>query len=136
MTTSIHKLNQGYLVFTDHGAGPWRWLLRSGFRHCFVILASETHAVSFDPLLNRVELRVIEGPIAPLLAQLQRQGATILPVTVQPGRRRWQGADCVRLAKRLLGLSPWAAFSPAGLWRWGVFIKCSNNVLDKITPHP
>lgn len=130
MQTSIHRFDHGFLVFTDHGAGPFAWLLRRGFRHCFVILAADDFAVTLDPLLHRAELRVIQGPLAPVLERLQANGAIITPIDVQPGCRSWRGADCLRMAKRLLGLSLWAPLTPYGLYKIAISHKCSNNVLD------
>lgn len=136
MQTSIHRFQYGYLVFADHGSGPLAWLLRRGFLHCFVILATDDFAVTLDPLLHRAELRVIDGPLKPVLAQLEANGATITPIAVQPGRRSWRGADCMRMAKRLLALSPWAAATPYGLYKTLQSNKCSRKVLDMRNDHP
>lgn len=117
-------------MFTDHGAGPTAWLLRRGFRHCFVILATDDFAVTLDPLLHRAEVRVIKGPLEPVLQRLRANGAVILPIAVQPGRRSWRGADCLRMAKRLLGLSLWSPLTPYGLYKSAINNKCSYKVLD------
>ncbi len=135
MQTKIHRFQHGYLVFTDHGSGPLAWLLRRGFRHCFVILATDGFAVTLDPLLHRAELRVIDGPLEPVLERLEANGATITPIAVQPSRRSWRGADCMRMAKRLLGLSPWAAATPYGLYKILQSNKCSYKVLDMQSDH-
>ena len=136
MQTTIHRFQHGYLVFTDHGSGPLTWLLRRGFRHCFVILAAEDFAVTLDPLLHRAELRVIDGLLEPVLERLAANGATITPIAVQAGRRSWRGADCMRMAKRLLGLSPWAAATPYGLYKILQSNKYSHKVLNMRSEHP
>lgn len=123
-------------MFTDHGAGPLSWLLRRGFRHCFVILAADDFAVTLDPLFHCAELRVIDGPFAPVLARLRASGATVTPIAVQLGRRSWRGADCMRMAKRLLGLIPWAAATPYQLFKRLNQEKCSYNILNIGSDHP
>ena len=136
MQTTIHRFQHGYLVFTDHGSGPLTWLLRRGFRHCFVILAAEDYAVTLDPLRHRAELRVIDGLLEPVLERLAANGATITPIAVQAGRRSWRGADCMRMAKRLLGLSPWAAATPYGLYKILQSNKGSHKVPNMRSEHP
>ena len=91
-----------------------------------MILAAEDFAVTLDPLLHRAELRVIDGLLEPVLERLAANGATITPIAVQAGRRSWRGADCMRMAKRLLGLSPWAAAAPI------VFTKSCNRINVRI----
>jgi len=101
-----------------------------------VILAAEDFAVTLDPLLHRAELRVIDGPLEPVLERLAANGATITPIAVQAGRRSWRGADCMRMAKRLLGLSPWAAATPYGLYKILQSNKYSHKVLNMRSEHP
>ena len=77
MQTDIYRFQYRSLVFTDYGSGPVAWLL------------------------HRSELRVMDGPLEPLLEQLEANGATITlqslcsPVAARsrPGGGRSQSAQ-------------------------------------------
>ncbi len=49
---------KAWVVFTGQTDRPWLRFLRPGFRHCFVLLNDGRQWMSFDPMLNHIEVKI------------------------------------------------------------------------------
>ena len=111
------------VVFVDHAAWWWLRLLRPGFRHCFVVLATGTVWLACEPLKDRIELVVLNLPREFDLARFyHEQGHRVLSgQRPQPGpRRRFTLAPvtCVTVVKRVLAIdAPWV-WTPSQLYAY------------------
>jgi hypothetical protein len=101
------------VVFADHAGCPWLRPLRRGFRHCFVVLRTDSVWLACEPLKDRIELDALVLPDDFDLATFYcQQGHQVLlgeRVRVRArGRVALAPLTCVTVVKRLLGIdAPW-----------------------------
>ena len=114
--------DETYVVFHGQADLPWLRLLRPGFRHCYAVLRSGGRWLSFDPMLNRLEVRVhAHLPLDfDLPGWLAARGHTVVRAVIDGTRSRpapWRPFTCVEAVKRLLGLHARAVLTPWQLYR-------------------
>jgi len=111
---------RAFVAFAGAGKRPWSWLLRPGFRHCFVMLDDGRGWTTVEPLSSRID--VVRQPLAPsedLPARYLRKGHLVLPAPLaRPERADWpQPLTCVAVVKRVLGLRAPFVLTPWQLYR-------------------
>ena len=114
------------VVFTDRCAVWWLRGLRSGFRHCFLLMRERDRWILADSLAHRLCLRILDHQeAAGLLVTLTRGGDRIVPVrpVAAPLRRKrpLRPFSCVELSARSLGMDARLTLTPFQL-----FIKCTR----------
>ena len=113
---------KAWVVFSGQADRPWLKLLRPGFRHCFVILNDGHHWLSFDPMLNHIDLQV-HGHVPAtfdLPGWLRGRGLLVVESPVDHSRRRPLPLalfTCVEAVKRVLGLHRFFILTPWQLYR-------------------
>jgi hypothetical protein len=101
------------VMFADYAGCPWLRGLRRGFRHCFVVMRTDSIWLACEPLKDRIELDALALPDDfDLAAFYHEQGHQVLLGQRPPpkARRRFAVAPltCVSVVKRLLGIdAPW-----------------------------
>lgn len=108
------------VVFRGDADLWWQWLLKPGFRHCFVCLNDGRHWLVVDPLSCGLEVGVLTvAAEVDLAAWLRRHALTV--VAVRPTRLRRPLPPglltCVETVKRVLGLSAPLVVTPWQLYR-------------------
>lgn len=113
---------KAWVVFSGQADRPWLKLLRPGFRHCFVILNDGRHWLSFDPMLNHIDLRVHDHVPAEfdLPGWLRMRGQKVIVAPVDHTRKKPVPVSlftCVEAVKRVLGLHRFFIVTPWQLYR-------------------
>lgn len=111
-----------FVVFSGETGIRWlRWLLRPGFRHCFVVWRDGARWVSFDPLAHRTEILVHDLPDGfDLPGWLAGQGHTLARARFAappPRPAPLMPMSCVEAVKRVLGLHSRRIVTPWQLYR-------------------
>jgi hypothetical protein len=110
------------VVFADDTTLKWLRPLKSGFRHCFVLVKRDGAWILCNPLSHYTDLDAVGGSLGgPAMADwYRRQGFTVvetLAVRPPPVCAPVRPFTCVEAVKRALGLqAPWV-FTPAQLYR-------------------
>lgn len=113
---------RAWVVFSGQADRPWLKMLRPGFRHCFVILNDGDHWLSFDPMLNHIDLRVhshVPGDFD-LPGWLAARGQKVVAAPVDHSRKKPLPLalfTCVEAVKRVLGLHRFYILTPWQLYR-------------------
>lgn len=112
---------KAWVVFSGQADRPWLRFLRPGFRHCFVILNDGRHWLSFDPMLNHIDLRVhdhVPGDFD-LPGWLRARGQRVVAAPVDRSRQDPLPLTlftCVEAVKRVLGLHRFFVLTPWQLY--------------------
>ena len=114
---------QAYVVFTGKTDIWWLKFLKSGYRHCFILLNDGVRWISIDPLAPYTDIQIyhhIEAgyDIAPWLKQ---QGYRVVQATVNTAHNKpapFMLYSCVESVKRILGLHCWRIMTPWQLYQY------------------
>jgi hypothetical protein len=110
-----------WVVFSDETDLWFLKILKSGFRHCFIIMQQDNRWVLIDPRSDKTEIQILphphhfnfprfwieQGKTVVKIPQVQtpRKIASILPIS------------CVEIIKRFIGLHRWWIVTPHQLYR-------------------
>ena len=125
---------KAWVVFSGQADRPWLKLLRPGFRHCFVILNDGRHWLSFDPMLNHIDLRV-HGHVPStfdLPGWIAARGQLVVAAPVDHARQKPMPLamfTCVEAVKRILGLHRFLLLTP---WQLSRHFMQEFNTKEKI----
>lgn len=111
---------KAWVVFSGQADLKWLRLLRSGFRHCYVVLNDGEHWISLDPLSCHTEVTVHHiAPDFDLPQWLTQRGLTVIPAPINPKQRPapWMLYSCVEAVKRVLGIHDCWLFTPWQLYK-------------------
>lgn len=110
------------VVFVGCSTLRWLSLLRRGYRHCFVAVATTRGWVVHDPRCHRTEVSVLEPiPAAELVAHFRLYGCMAVATQLRfPSPRMAPPGPhtCVESVKRILGVRSWRVFTPRQLFRY------------------
>jgi len=116
------------VVFSDNTGLWWLKLLKSGFRHCFMILETDRGYVWLDPLSQRFTVRLLDGMEYDGLKEwYENQGMKVIPVLVNEQGNRpfpWGVMSCVEVIKRVIGVRQGMIFTP---WQLYQYLKRTNS---------
>ncbi len=112
---------KAWVVFSGQADRPWLKFLRPGFRHCFVILHDGQHWLSFDPMLNHIDLQVHSHvpDDFDLPGWLRRRGQRVVKAPVDHSHKNSAPVSlftCVEAVKRVLGLHRFFILTPWQLY--------------------
>lgn len=116
---TARKTQKAWVVFSGQADLKWLRLLKSGYRHCYVLINDGEHWVSIDPLSGHTEVTVHDlAPDFDLPAWLQARGMITIaaPITPQAKQAPPGLCSCVESVKRILGLhapfilTPWQLY--------------------------
>lgn len=122
MTVSACEWTHGLVVFADATDLWWLRLLRPGFRHCFVALASPGGWVIIDPMSHVTS--VAHFPLIEefdLAAWYRLHGLKVVPVKKNTTDKRvapFLPHSCVECVKRILGIRALCVLTPWQLYRY------------------
>lgn len=110
------------VVFHGQPDHPLAFLLRPGFRHCFVcVLAGPEpgYWVSIDPTTGPIAVAVECGPAYDLRAYYEELGCTVVEThtCLTPPRWPFALANCTGAVKAVLGLRAPFVITPYQLYR-------------------
>jgi hypothetical protein len=112
-------MRRALVVFSGRADLPWQRLLKTGFRHCSLIVEDGPNWLLVEPLASCLQVRSIGSVQVDLAGRLQRAGFAVLETAVAPVGNRaaplglW---TCVETVKRGLGVrsvwvqTPWQLF--------------------------
>ncbi|MEO1089161.1 MAG: hypothetical protein AAFX81_00890 [Pseudomonadota bacterium] len=109
------------VVFTDQRQSTWLRWLRSGYRHCFVVVRDPAGEwLACDWLCGRLEFHVY-GPQQPtaLIDAFVARGHRVVAVVKlrRRGRRSpFRLMSCVEIVKQAIGVGGWRPITPHGLF--------------------
>lgn len=109
------------VVFTGMTGIRWLKPLRSGFRHCFVVVFQGDTAIVCDPLSNQMLLGSVR-PATPAVVSdwYCERGFTVVATEICEAPRRGallRPLTCVEIVKRVLGISAPFVLTPWQLYR-------------------
>lgn len=117
----MNETHKAWVVFTGQTDLPWLWVLRRGFRHCFVVLKTQDRWISIDPLAHKTEIGMHALPSDfDLPSWLEKRGLTVIETEIRSAPKCVAPPmmfTCVELVKRVLGLHDWKIITPWQLYR-------------------
>jgi hypothetical protein len=117
----INAEKRVWVVFTGESDLPWLYWLRSGFRHCFVVMNDGARWISIDPLSHRTEIVTHDlPPEFDLPRWLESRGHRALKTCIRAKTRPapLMLFTCVEAVKRILGIHNRFIFTPFQLYRY------------------
>ena len=122
------QTQKAWVVFCAHTDLPWLRFLKSGFRHCFILLNDNQVWVSIDPLSTHTDIQIHHhlGGDYDLPRWLETQGFKVLSAEINTSHTRpapWMAFTCVEAIKRTLGIHRRFIFTP---WQLYKFLKNKN----------
>lgn len=121
MRISASEWTHGLVVFADATDLWWLRLLRPGFRHCFVVLATAGGWVIVDPMSHVTSIAYFPFIEEFDLRQWYVQcGLTVVPVKNNTTDKRvapFLPHSCVESIKRILGIRALTVLTPWQLYR-------------------
>ena len=111
-----------WIIFTGKTDIWWLRFLKSGYRHCFIILNDGRRWMSIDPLAPYTDIQVYYHitPDFNLPNWLKEQGHTTLLCAVNKTHQKpapFMLYTCVESVKRILGLHCWRIITPWQLYK-------------------
>lgn len=114
--------SEALVVFSGSAAVRWLRVLKTGFRHCFLVIQSAGNWIIYDPLAGGTELAVVEAYDGDELAEFfAGYGLTV----VKTRSRRltqtpipWRPFTCVEAVKRGLGIRDGSIWTPWQLYQY------------------
>lgn len=120
MTAGTSSAIPAVVVFAGGTTLRWLRVLRPGFRHCFIAVASGGGWVILDPLSHMTSIAVVEGYSADQLADwYESHGLKTVKTTLREAPARmapFAPATCVEAVKRVLGIHAWSVMTPRQLY--------------------
>jgi len=120
--SSPDKTGIALVVFSSDADLNWLRVLKTGFRHCFIVLESSGCWIIYDPLLHRTDISVVEGDdVFGLLRLYRARGMRVVPWVVRcPAKRPAPMGlyTCVEAAKRILGIHSRRVITPWNLYNF------------------
>jgi hypothetical protein len=112
-----------WVVFSGQTDRPWLGFLRKGFRHCFVVINDGQRWISFDPMLNHIELKIHDHVPADfdLPRWLQKRGHIAVKARQDLSHKTPAPLalfTCVEAVKRFLGVHRFGIQTPWQLYRY------------------
>jgi len=112
------------VVFHGRGRHPLSFLLKEGFKHCFIAVKTNGCWVEIDALMGTPLIRILTQDDFPLKQFYEEQGFRVVETTqvhneISPWnfiRSRIILANCVGMVKAILGLNG-LIFSPYSLYK-------------------
>lgn len=114
-------MSRAIVVFHDHGIHWASPVLKTGFRHCFIVMEVGAYWVSIDPRAGLPEIDVVATASYDLatfyrshgFATVETERAASPPFRFMP----WSLANCVGVVKAILGLRAPLVVTPHMLYR-------------------
>lgn len=120
---------KAWVVFCAQSDLPWLKCLKSGFRHCFLLLHDGQVWISVDPLSPYTDIQIHHhlGGGYDLPYWLKTQGYKVVQATVNSNHQRpapWMAFTCVEAVKRILGIHRRFILTP---WQLYQYLQKQNN---------
>lgn len=112
---------EAWVIFSGETDIPYLKILKSGFRHCFILLNDGQHWMSIDPLSPYMDIQIyhhIESEFR-LPQWLQARGYKAIKAKINKQHKKpapWMFCTCVESIKRILGIynryivTPWQLY--------------------------
>lgn len=106
-------------VFGNHGGHPLGWLLHRDFKHVFVVVCAGDYWIKVDARTGVPDVAVVAGADYDLRQFYCEQGYHVVALEQSAGiRGPLVIANCVGLAKAVLGIEAPFVWSPRQLYRF------------------
>ena len=116
------KTGIALVVFSGDADLNWLRVLKTGFRHCFILLERSGRWVIYDPLSHRTDISVVEGgDVFDLIRLYRARGMRVVPWVVRCPTKRPAPMGlytCVEAAKRILGIHSRRTITPWNLYNF------------------
>jgi hypothetical protein len=103
------------VIFSGQTDFWWQRFLRSGYRHCGVVVECGQHWLVVEPLATHLRLQLLPFSSADLPSALRRRGLEVIETFVCPPPKPalYPGLfSCVAMVKRALGLQALTVQTP------------------------
>ncbi len=122
------KINKSiWVVFTNQTELPWLCFLKSGFRHCFVIINDGKNWLTIDPMSSYMDIIVhYVGSDFDMPRWLRSRGFIVVKASFNFKVNRVAPSmifTCVEACKRILGIHRRTILTP---WQLYKYLKSSN----------
>lgn len=111
---------EAWVVFSAQADLRWLKILKSGFRHCAVLLNDGDNWITVDPLSNYTDILVHKVPVDfDLPGWMCQRGHKVVKASIDkvPTPAPWSLFSCVEVVKRILGIHKRFIFTPWQLYR-------------------
>lgn len=113
----------------------WLRFLKTGFKHCFIVLIGEQCSVVVDPLCFRTEVCVLPFTDTQRLKGIfEANNYKVIETYIRkPEKVRWSMGlfSCVEVVKRLLGIHGLSIVTPYKLYKYLKNTQNEKKILDK-----
>ncbi|NQV46536.1 MAG: hypothetical protein HQ504_02015 [Rhodospirillaceae bacterium] len=120
--------HRALIVFGDQTDIKWLLALKSGYRHCFVIIEQGSDWVLCNPLSHRIEFDIIRNlAMADIATFYRRRGYRVVEtLTVSTPKKcaPWGVFTCVEAVKRALGIHARWIVTP---WQFCRYLENNHN---------
>lgn len=107
------------LLFTGQTSLKLPRFLKPGFRHCLVLIEGRDGWRLINPLAEELLTRkVAPMPVEDLCDFYRQQGFTVVTGTTSGVKIRRTAGNCVKAAKRLIGIRAWHVQTPHQLYTY------------------
>ena len=121
MSIEMENNQSAWVVFSGETDIRWLKILKSGFRHCYVVLNDGKRWISIDPLAPYLDIQIYHHVDAgfDLPQWLEGRGNKVLPAIINKNHKKpapCMPFTCVESIKRILGihqrfiLTPWQLY--------------------------
>lgn len=112
---------KAWVIFSGQTEIPYLKVLKTGFRHCFIILKSGDHWITLDPLAHKTEIELHYLPDNFNLPDwLKKRGHTVVETRLKAAAMKVLPLSlftCVEAVKRVLGVQSWKVMTPWQLYK-------------------
>jgi hypothetical protein len=124
-----------WVIFTGKTDINWLKILKSGFRHCFVLLNDGRNWISIDPLSAFTDIQIYHHIQSnfDLPEWLEGQGYIVQSAVIDHSHKRpapWMVLTCVESVKRILGLHNRCVYTP---WQLYKFLQTTSKINNQFT---
>ena len=112
---------KAWVIFSGQTEIPYLKVLKTGFRHCFIILKRGDHWITLDPLAHKTEIELHYLPDNFNLPDwLKKRGHTVVETKLKAAAMKVLPLSlftCVEAVKRVLGVQSWKVMTPWQLYK-------------------
>lgn len=110
-----------WVVFSDETDLWFLKILKTGFRHCFIIMQQDNRWVLIDPRADKTDIQILPHPYHFNFPRFfMEQGKTVVKVPLIQTPRKLASVlpiSCVEIIKRFVDLHRWFVMTPHQLYR-------------------
>ena len=115
------KWDNVWVVFSPFTSLWYLGFLKSGFKHCFVVLEDSGYFFVVDPLASKIELLTLRISGNTFISEFERLGMKVIRTDINDSSvSSWKFGvfTCVEVVKRILGVYSFRVITPYQLYKY------------------